>query len=144
MSQKNASWRKKSTHFKIEKSWRYKLNLHPLIIKPSMSIWVCVFVWSLCSTYIDHSLFGLSHVWDDTICDHQQHKVLGAISYFRSTSNAQNTHTHTNTQRHTVDFEFCEHTSNASPSGITKKCSQCSLMQISLLASVSSQCAFQC
>lgn len=53
--------------------------------KPTTKCWVAV------NTHIDDSLFGLSHVWDDAIRDHQQHKVLRAIGHFCSTSNTKHT-----------------------------------------------------
>lgn len=32
--------------------------------------------------YVDNRLLGLGHVWDDAICDDEEHKVLGAILHW--------------------------------------------------------------
>lgn len=39
------------------------------------------FQWIVLCAYIDHGLLGLHHVWDDSICDHQQNKVLWPVRH---------------------------------------------------------------
>lgn len=43
--------------------------------------------------YVDNRLLGLGHVWDDAICDDEEHKVLGAVLHWRRVP------THKNTQK---------------------------------------------
>lgn len=50
--------------------------------------------------YVDNRLLGLGHVWDDAICDDEEHKVLGAILHWSRIP------THKNTQNHLCSY-FC-------------------------------------